>query len=93
MRTHRAAQTLKCAPVGRRAADHEDGQADLRLRRIVQAEGALGNSRDGFAFELKRELFLQVRGVAREIGEAFGAELRAIDEAQPAVAARRGSPH
>src|SRR2546426_9779310 len=84
---------LSYAQVAGCACDGEGGQADLCEGWIVQAEGAFGNSRNGFAFELSRQVFLQVRGVTGEVREAFGAKLRAVDEAQEAVAAGRGSPH
>jgi len=60
-------------------SDLEQGQAGLRVCRIIQAEGALADSCRGLALKTERKAFSPGTGQGDEIFKAIGQRLLAAD--------------
>src|ERR1035437_8908605 len=91
-RTPRWTRSLRRERV-RRPADLKNGEANLRRRRVVQAERAFTDFGKRFAFELQRKVFRQRTGVAGEIFKTFRAQRRVVDEAEGSAASLRSLFH
>ena len=64
------------------AGSLEDREADLRLRRVIQAKRAFADARHGFAFQAQREFRGQLCSIGRKIFTAFVPKCRPVDEAK-----------
>src|ERR1035438_1673735 len=73
--------------------DLEGRQAHLRLRGVIQAEGAFPDFGRGLAFEAQWKTFAQRAGVAGKIRKAFQARLGPANQAEQAAASRTSSFH
>src|ERR1035437_1475972 len=77
----------------RRPADLKNGEANLRLRRVIQAKCAFTDFGKRFAIEPQRKFFRQRTRAARKVFKTFRAQQCGVDEAEGAAASLRGLFH
>ena len=70
-----------------RMADAENSEANLGLRRVIQAEGAFADFWDGLAFEVEGVAVAEGASERTEVVETLGADGRLVEQTEKAMAA------